>query len=294
VKPADHQTPPDAPLTAGPDPPPHRAAARPADLVELQRARILAAAVHAIDEGGLTHLTVARVIAGAHVSRTTFYEIFNDTEDCVHAAMTQILTDASLAMRDAHAAEREPLAGVRAAMTAMLERAEQHPAAARLCFVEALAGGPRILRARGQALEEAASAIDRTLSGSALTELPSPISARAAVGAVAEMLHARLLRGQGRSLLELKGPLMAVIVLPYLGRDAAQRELSRSTPRPSPSPSVKQRTDPLADLGFRLTYRTPRSPTPARHRSCCAAWRASGCWRTAARGTPAASRTPGG
>jgi DNA-binding MarR family transcriptional regulator len=59
-----------------------------------------------------------------------------------------------------------------------------------------------------------------------------------------------------RSMLDLQGPLMAMIVLPYLGQAAAARELARPAParrRPTPLPR-----DPLSDLDMRLTYRTVR------------------------------------
>jgi DNA-binding MarR family transcriptional regulator len=63
----------------------------------------------------------------------------------------------------------------------------------------------------------------------------------------------------GASLLELAGPLMSMIVLPYLGAAAARRELERPVPE---HPHVSPRNasnDPLRDLGLRLTYRTVRA-----------------------------------
>jgi DNA-binding MarR family transcriptional regulator len=71
----------------------------------------------------------------------------------------------------------------------------------------------------------------------------------------------------GRSLLELLSPLMGMIVLPYLGRAAAVKELERSKPerpRRGTSPGAVARRvrldgpphDPLEGLDMRLTYRT--------------------------------------
>ncbi len=62
---------------------------------------------------------------------------------------------------------------------------------------------------------------------------------------------------QSDALVGLTGPLMSMIVLPYLGARAAQRELER------PVPVCQDRrwhapADPLRDVAMRLTYRTVR------------------------------------
>ncbi len=57
-----------------------------------------------------------------------------------------------------------------------------------------------------------------------------------------------------KPLLGLLSSLMAVVVLPYLGTDAAQRELERPAPRRRRAARAPR--DPLRDLDMRLTYRT--------------------------------------
>ena len=49
---------------------------------------------------------------------------------------------------------------------------------------------------------------------------------------------------------------MAIIVLPYLGQAAAEKELSKPAPQLNTLP--RARRDPLEDLDMRLTYRTVR------------------------------------
>jgi DNA-binding MarR family transcriptional regulator len=84
------------------------------------------------------------------------------------------------------------------------------------------------------------------------------------VGAVVGVIHSRLSGEHSGSLMDLLGPLMGVIVLPYEGPAAAQRELDRPMPRVSAA-SKKARggvssspRDPFVDLPMRLTYRTLR------------------------------------
>ena len=99
--------------------------------------------------------------------------------------------------------------------------------------------------------------------------LPPSLTAEGTVGAVLSVIHARMLGHDRRPLLELLNPLMGMIVLPYLGRAAAARELARPAPK-SPSHRVASgsgawthrqygevgRGDPLEGLNMRLTYRT--------------------------------------
>ena len=58
-----------------------------------------------------------------------------------------------------------------------------------------------------------------------------------------------------RPLVELTGPLMAMIVHPYLGAAAARRELELPAPR-VPRRSPRNGADPFRGLPIRFTYRT--------------------------------------
>ncbi len=100
---------------------------------------------------------------------------------------------------------------------------------------------------------------------------PPALTAEAIVGGLLSVLHGRLAggadsetrtnHGRGRaeesSLLELAGPLMGMIVLPYLGPVAARKEIERPTPVPTGTGPIV-RSDPLQDLPMRFTYRTMR------------------------------------
>ena len=79
------------------------------------------------------------------------------------------------------------------------------------------------------------------------------------MGAVFVVLHARLLNETGEALRDLLGPLMYMIVLPYLGSRAASRELEKPTPAVPPkreARSALRNDDPFGGLNMRLTYRT--------------------------------------
>jgi hypothetical protein len=92
---------------------------------------------------------------------------------------------------------------------------------------------------------------------------PPPLTAEGIVGAVFSVIHARMLarprmgNHHDRPLVELTGPLMAMIVQPYLGPAAARRELGRpANTKPVVAPRLP--ADPFKDIPMRLTYRTAR------------------------------------
>ena len=88
------------------------------------------------------------------------------------------------------------------------------------------------------------------------SEQPPRLAAEAVVGGVLSVIHTRLLKPETGPLSSLLAPLMSMIVLPYLGHEAASRELSRpraAAPRATGTPTAP---NPLKGLKLRLTYRT--------------------------------------
>ena len=61
--------------------------ARP--VAEIQRSRLLAAAVGAIEEFGYAHATVAQITSRARISRRTFDELFDNREECLIALIEE-------------------------------------------------------------------------------------------------------------------------------------------------------------------------------------------------------------
>ena len=240
-------------------------------VAELQRARLLTAMVQEVSERGAANVSVGHVVGRSGVSRRTFYEIFQDREECFLAAFDEALQHAAAVVVPAYGTGGAWQTRVRAALTALLGFLDSDLAAARLLIVESLAAGPGALERRRRAITELVAVLDlgRT-EGSAKLDPPA-LTAEAIVGGLLSVLHSRLAdgpdsgtrttRGRGRTeeplLLELAGPLMGMIVLPYLGPVAARKEIERPSPQPTNTGPIV-RTDPLQDLPMRLTYRTMR------------------------------------
>jgi AcrR family transcriptional regulator/DNA-binding MarR family transcriptional regulator len=221
---------------------------------------MLAAAVEAVEDVGYARMTVAQVISRARVSRKTFYDVFTDREDCFLAAFEQALGQARLIAEEAYAEEASWRDGIRSALARLLQFMDEEPGLAKLCIVEALGAGERVLDRRASVLEELAEVIDRGRDATNATREPPEVTAEGVVGAIFAVLHTRVLENGREPLTDLLGPLMSMIVLPYLGARAAGRELTRP---PLELPSGRSRSqarhkDPLEGLNMRLTYRTVR------------------------------------
>lgn len=225
---------------------------------EFQRGRILRALVDEVaaqvDPRGVT---VAQVVARAGVSRRIFHELYADQEDCFLAAFEWGLSRGAEAMYAAYAREARWHDGIRAALAELLVLIEEEPAFARLCIVHALGAGPRVLERRLRALEALREYVDRgRLAGFGRAE-PPEVAAEGAVGAVHAVLYNRLQAEDGPDLMDLLGPLMSVILLPYMGAARAGRELTRPVPKRN-SISAGSHRGPTEGLEMRLTYRTAR------------------------------------
>lgn len=198
----------------------------PADLVRaVQRERLLAAMVRTATEIGYNALTVQDVLTRAGISRPTFYEQFDDKEDCFLAAFD--VSARRLRERVEAAAGGDGgdwRAKLRAGVAELLGFVAEEPETARLVIVEARASSPAGLLRRDELLDRFAACID-DLVREDLDEAPSAIAAAGVVGGIESVLYARLQKGAVDELEELLPSLMYFAVLAYAGHEAASEEL---------------------------------------------------------------------
>ncbi len=246
-------------------------------LAEIQRARMLAALVDVVAERGAANLTVTHIVARSGVSRRTFYEIFEDREDCLLCALENAVARLASGVEDAYERPGPWRARIRASLVVLLKLLDDDPDIARLLIVESLAAGPRALAYRERVLAPIIAAVDEGRAEAKRATGPPRLTAASVVGGALSVLHSRLLADAPRSrraekssagssdssstprlrLVELTSSLMSMIVLPYLGQAAAQKEMQRPAPRRQEAPRERLK-DPLGDLDMRLTYRTVR------------------------------------
>lgn len=218
-----------------------------------QRERIIAGMVAGANSSGYEGASVSVVIGQAGVSRPTFYEYFDDRDDCFVATISDI-QDRVLARIRASIAESAPEESLTAAIRAIVSFAHTEPRNARFLMKESLAGGPRALDARDEGVAQAAVLVEDELSSvppkTPIPDVPVPV----VLGAIHRLLATRLRRGE-RLLDELLEELEAWIASYRRPAEECQhRKLElQSLPPPSLSPPV-------------VPLRAPRSLTPGRPR----------------------------
>jgi AcrR family transcriptional regulator len=218
---------------------------------------MIAAMVELAAEHGAGQVTVADVVGRSGVSRRTFYEIFDDREACFLAAFDDAIERAAGRVVPAYLEQQRWSDGVRAGLTALLGLFEEDSRLGRVLVVEALGAGPRALERRRRVVAVLSGVVNEGALGGGRRKQPPPLTAEGVVGAVFSVLHARLSEAEPGVLLDVLNPLVSMIVLPYQGSAAAEREL-RKTVVWRPANGSKRAVDPLRDLGMRLTYRTVR------------------------------------
>ena len=196
-----------------------RAALPEAEVAASQRGRILQAVTEEVASRGYSATTVQHVIARARVSRSAFYDQFDDKQD----AFTQAHREASQQLLDlvrhsvaasAAAPWRERL---RIGVEAYLVGFERAPAYAVSFAVELRAAGPRVLDQRDYFIEQHALHLQR-LAASAQAEdpsvrRPSRLVAIGVVGAADELATRRIRatpRGDVPNLDRLCGPIAEI------------------------------------------------------------------------------------
>jgi DNA-binding IclR family transcriptional regulator len=220
--------------------------------IELQRARKLVTAAEAVRQFPVAGFPAA-VLNGDGVSRDAFEDHLEGREACLLAAFEQVLALASERASAAFQAQEGWVDRVRSGLLAVLEFFDEQPALARHCVVHSAQAGPAVLAARSEVLDRLARVLDDERAPA--RGYPPPLTAQAVVSGALGVLHERLLQPDPGALVELTGPLMSFIVLPFLGVSAARRELRR--PADADAATAAQHSVPfdlLQDPGKRLDH----------------------------------------
>lgn len=192
-------------------------------VVDHQRRRLLAGAATALAAHGYAELTVEQILGEAGVSRTTFYEHFDNKRDCVLVAHEVAFGRLAAGLKRACAAEGEWPGKVAAAVAAAIDYATAVPEEAQLLVLDAIGTEPVLAR---QAVASTDGLIGLLRSGREQSEraagLPE-LTERALVGAMTSVIGARLVAGQADTLPALKPQLVELVLMPYVGLEEARR-----------------------------------------------------------------------
>ena len=199
----------------------------PPDLVSaVQRERLLAAMLRATAQLGYRETSVQDVLDWAGVSRPTFYQHFENKEDCFLAAFDAAAVRLRERLERAGGGGESWRERLRLKLEELLRFVGDDPDAAMTLIVDARAACPAALIRRDELLDHFAGCID-TQVRPGLHEIPPPsaIAAAGIVGGIEALLYSRLNKGDIEDLESLLPSLMYFAVLPYEGHEAASEEL---------------------------------------------------------------------
>lgn len=173
----------------------------PEEVARNQRERLFAAVVAIAAEKGYEAMTVADVLALSGVSRSAFYQHFENKSQCLTAAAAELIEPALAALGASNVGGevREPR-GVFEGFFAIIR---DQPAASRVCFIELHAAGPEGEALADRAFEALAGTVAEMAAMSAnREERPlDPALAQALVAGLRKLIHTRLARGQEAELI---------------------------------------------------------------------------------------------
>jgi AcrR family transcriptional regulator len=194
----------------------------PTELKETaQRLRMLLAMQRACAELGYRKTTVHHVLERAGVSRPTFYQYFNDKEDCFVMAfdfaverMRSHLTAAAMeGGEDWHSR-------LQSTLTELLRFVASEPDAARMLIVEARGANLDILQRHDALLDSLAACVDDGLKDDS-SGTANAITAEGLVAGIEAVLYVRLNYGEGDGVEALLPALMSFAAPAHEGGPAA-------------------------------------------------------------------------
>jgi AcrR family transcriptional regulator len=195
--------------------------------VDDPRREILDALIRTIALRGYDRTTIERVLTLADVPGPTFEEHFANKQDCLLAALEDLVARIERAISAQIEGPVPWSERVRIGLRTLLYVLACNPEGARVALVESLsAGEPAGARMRSAVarlvpiLEEGRSTHADEPGASDTDHLP-PQTSEAVVGGIASILHRRVLEGRTAELPALLPDLLYFVLMPYLGHDRA-------------------------------------------------------------------------
>jgi AcrR family transcriptional regulator len=230
------------------------------------RASLLRAMLELVGERGFSETTISLVCERAGVSRRSFLEQFASLEDCFRAVIDDGARRMARIVLRAFSAESSWIDGVRSALVALLVLFESDPLQARAWHVQTLLAGDWALERRERNLAVLRAIIVRRSHCVPTPELVD-VASQGVMAAVLGVVQSRLIAGEDAALLELLGPLMGLVVAPFVDEATREREIRRGHDL---ARAVRNGASlPEASRSIRAGLPTPRRRTLGRRATAC-------------------------
>lgn len=206
-----------------------------------QKARLEGAMVELVSRQGYADANVRELVALAGVSKSTFYEHFENKEECFLATFDEIFTHLGARVEEAYRSGGNFRERLVAALTAFMNLAVDEPAAATLVAVESLSLGAAGVAHRERASRRFELLIQQSFDHSPSEHTVSPLTVRAIVGGIRGVAYRHLRSGRRE---ELPGRVEELVdwALRYQREEAdGVRRAAATAEAPAPAPAPRHR-----------------------------------------------------
>lgn len=179
-----------------------------------KRRRMMDAIAELTAEQGYEATKIADIVRRAAVARKTLYDNFDGKEDLFLSAVSATLTEMRVVVEWACGnSGAEPVDGIVAGLAALLDFIAEHPAASRMCMLEAISATPSSARLYDTAVHDFVELLQGRTPHEA--DLPDTIE-ESLVGGVAWILQLQIRKGEAERAPELLSELSQFVLSPYL------------------------------------------------------------------------------
>lgn len=198
------------------------------------RERICDAMLDLVSTQGYEATSIEQILERAEAGRRDFERLFSSKEDCAIAVFDRAWEEFNRQVNEAYEREAPWPDSLRAAAYAAARWIAENQRQARFGIVTLLWAGEVAQARREAAFQNFADMVDAGRERMEDGEKLPAFSAEGVIGSIAEMITKRAQRGEIEPY-EYVPELMATAVRPYLGEEAAARELTIPPPRPAES-----------------------------------------------------------
>lgn len=201
--------------------------------VRVDRERFLEAMLDLVCDQGYEATSVEQVLERTGAGREEFDRAFASKEDCALAILVEIGTTTVRNAQAAYESEPDWPSSLRAAAYAHARWMTENPKKVRFGMLEMLWGNEMTRAVRERFFAQFVGMVDGGREVAADPDAIPPFTAEAAIGSITETLTKRLQKGGDVDPFAFIPELMYMAVLPYLGEEAAERELRIPAPQHS-------------------------------------------------------------
>lgn len=180
-----------------------------------KRRRMMDAVAELTAENGYEATKIADIVRRAAVARKTLYDNFDGKEDLFLSAVNATLLEMRVAIEAAcEEVTDSPQGGIVAGLEALLDYVAEHPAAAKMCMLEAISATPSSARLYDAGVRDCVELLRAHAPAGA--NLPETIE-ESLVGGVAWILQLKIRKGEAEQAPDLLPELSQFVLAPYLG-----------------------------------------------------------------------------